>query len=437
MVAGKPSLPRAGWGDPGNLGSTSFAAHNANGHPVAPAERAVTLAGLRAEHGDFDLIKLDVEGMEQEILEGDREYLARGGTTLWVECNENSKSLALAEMLLSWGLKIYYFAFPSHNPDNFRGETHPIFPWAYEAGLLVAPNCQPVLDTDLTAHLCILRPIRAVQDLLDAMWRTPRWLPADLAHADTAELAAVAGRALRGQARDAFLVAETGVTVSAPNMTIWDRLAAAEAGLSEAQALAFERQDQLRQERERREAAEAGLSEARTLAFERQDQLRQEREQREAAEAALSEARAVAFERQDQLERERERREAADLRLATTAALALARLGDLGAERERTQLATNNLEAVEARLHAAERQAEARLRAAERQAEARLQAAEQQADAVRRQRDDAEAQLAAIRTTVVWRIARPINAFIGTRPRLHTALRRMRGVVGTLLGRRG
>jgi hypothetical protein len=416
MVTGLPSMPRAGWADPGNLASASFVMGKGNGHLIEPSERAVTLADLIAEHGDFDLIKLDVEGMEQEILSGAREHLARGATTLWVECNEHPQSLELAEMLLSWGLEVYYFAFPSHNPDNFRGENNPIFPWVYEAGLLVAPKHPPQLDANLTAHRCILRPIRTVESLAEAMWRTPRWLPPELAHADITEMAAFAGRVSRGQARPTFLVAETDVERTTPEET--NKLVVLTESLSRAEALAIECQDELLRERERREAAEQ--------------------------------------------------------RLATATALALARLGELGAERERAELATARIDAAEARVHAVEAQAEARVHAAEAQAEARVHAAEARAEArvhaveaqaearvhaaeaqaearvhaaeaqaetqvhtAQQQLENVQALLASIRITFAWRLASPINAYITRRPRLHATLRYMRWVVGIARRRLG
>src|SRR5262249_20128134 len=61
-------------GPPGNLGATRLLDA---ADPASPgAIQAVTLAGLRAEYGAFDLIKLDVEGMELEVLIAEAEFLA-------------------------------------------------------------------------------------------------------------------------------------------------------------------------------------------------------------------------------------------------------------------------------------------------------------------------------------------------------------------------
>jgi FkbM family methyltransferase len=395
LVTGCATNPRVGMTDPSNLGSASFIDSAENGQLVGMPHRAMTLADLRAEYGPFSLIKLDVEGMELEIIHGDREYLSRGEATLWIECNESAGSLDLADSVLSWGLDVYYFAFPSHNPDNFRHEADPIFPWAYEAGLLVAPKTPPNLDSALTEHRCILRPIKTVEDLKEAMWRTPRWLPSELAHADTTELAAAASRALRGQSREVFL-ADPNNGLGELKQTIWDRLTATQEGLSQAEALAFERLDQLEQERKRRETVEA-------LAFERLGQLEQECKRRETVEA-------LAFERLDRLQGERQRREVADQRLAQASALALARLAEIGVERERADAATALIETVEV---------EATARVAE--AEARACTAEQ--------------KLAELEMALMFRLAARINVFVTAHPVLHGALRRARRVGGTVLRR--
>ena len=397
MLAGLPTEPRRGFGDPRNLGATSFLESAADDNPTEPPEYATTLNDLVAEHGAFDLVKLDVEGMERDILEPARNCLVKGDTTLWIECNEHPRSLELVKMLLSWGLDIHYFAFPSHNPDNFRGAKEAIFPWAYEAGLLVSPGKPPRLDAELMAHGCILRRIGTIEDLVGAMWRTPRWLPAELAHAGAPELAAIAGHALRGQDRDGYLAASSDPGKSLL-MRMEDRLTAAETGLSEARALLLERQAEM----------------------EREHRIRDDAEQR------LAEARALLVERQTELEREHRIRDDAEQRLAQAAAVALARLGEIGSERDRA-------EAAMARVEAAEQHALAQIR----DACARVETALAQMRAARQQSKDARACLLAMQATVAWRVTSPVNSFIDSRPRLHATLRRVRAAAGSLLGRRG
>src|SRR5574337_108457 len=369
MVSGADLALRPGRGDPKNLGSTSFAS-DAEGDPVTDfPERAVALAQLRAQYGHFDLIKLDVEGMERDVLYADRDYLSRGEATLWIECNETANSLRAAELALSWRMPTWYFAFPSHNPDNYRAEREPIYPWAYEAGLLMAPRIPPAMDAQLQAHNCILRPIGGIAELREAMWFTPRWLPRELAHADLAQVAAAASRAMLNQSRANFYSSHsTGVALASmepedeevaddirdPLMRERKRREVVEIGFASAEKIALQRLWELNQERKRRELVEAGLAQAEKLAFERLAQLTEERKKREAAEVERAQAEKLVAdaeaaesgklaERLEQLADERRRREIAEQLLAGANALSLARLAELGAERERADAAEGKL----------------------------------------------------------------------------------------------
>jgi FkbM family methyltransferase len=378
MLAECPTGPRPGGRrDASNLGSTSFATCVDAYHTAEHATGAVTLAELRSEYGEFDLIKLDVEGMEQEILRGDRDHLADGVTTLWLECNENLRALQLVEMLLSWKQDVYYFAFPSHNPDNFRGESEPICPWTYEAGLLVRPRNPPCMNPALSAHGCILRTIDTVEALEEAMWCTPRWLPAGLAHADAVELAAVAGRALSGQSRDSFLVVDTASQKSTFKHTIREKLFRIEEVLANAGALPFKREEQFDLDSARRAAGER-VSAVKALALELANE----------SQRAIAEA---------------------DTRLQQ--------------QRDEAQRAI-----AEADTRLQQQRDEAQRAIAE--AETRLQAAQQQ-------RDDVQARLDTVERAIVWRLATPIHNFIGNHPVLHSSLRRFRALVGVALRRRG
>ncbi len=206
MLAGPGAQPRAGRGEPDNLGATSFRPIDESGVSVPAPARAMTLGDLRAAHGDFDLIKLDVEGMEREVLEADAEHLSRGHVTLWIECNEDARSLDVAGLLLSWTLDLFYVAWPSYNPGNFQAHPEPVYPFAFEAALLAAPRAAPQLGTELRAQGCMLKPVRSIDDLRLALWLTPRWGEAAWERAaDRGELAALAGRALRGESFPDFL----------------------------------------------------------------------------------------------------------------------------------------------------------------------------------------------------------------------------------------
>ncbi len=392
MLSEGPTAPRRGRFTSSNLGSTSFATGVDRDNPGEYATRSVTLAQLRSEYGEFDIIKLDVEGMEREILRGDRDYLVDGATTLWIECNEGLEALRLVEMLLSWKLDVYYFAFPSHNPDNFRGEREPICPWIYEAGLLVRPGNPPCLNPALSAHGCILRTIDTVGALEEAMWCTPRWLPAGLAHADAVELAAVAGRALRGQSRDNFLVVDTAYEESTSKHTIREKWFRIEEALTNVEALSLARGEQF------------DLEGARLAERER-----------------VSAVKALALELANKAQHERACRESAENRLAESTAFGLARQADLGREREEAQRTLA--------------EADARLRQLQEEAQRAMAEADTRLEAALQQRADVQARLDTVERAIVWRLATPIHNFLGNHPVLQKSVRGL--LAGVALRRRG
>lgn len=180
-----------------NLGSLSFADTGELGRVEAerPA-RFVSLLDLSQEHGGFDLIKMDVEGLERSILEAAPSLLEPGGPSFWLECNEDHGVLDLADLLLSAGLTVHFFAFPAFAPDNFRGELDQIFPWAYESGLWASRGAAPALPPVLIQHKCILRAITSREDLRLALWQTPRWGKGEWKDAPQTTLVAEAAHAV-------------------------------------------------------------------------------------------------------------------------------------------------------------------------------------------------------------------------------------------------
>lgn len=182
---------------PGNLGSVSFAAAaNADvSRQELPfdAPKTVRLSALRDEFGPLDLIKLDAEGMELDILSDDAPALAQTDVTIWAECNETPTALEMAGLLVSLGRPVYYVACPVYLPDNFLHSTDPIFPFACEGALLVHSRA-PILERRLQDAGARLVPIDGRESLRDALWRTPRWAPAEWWGMSLHEIVALATR---------------------------------------------------------------------------------------------------------------------------------------------------------------------------------------------------------------------------------------------------
>lgn len=420
VLAGPIAPTRMWMAEPGNLGSTTFGIGNGT-LKHGPLPDPIGLDELIQQHGPFDLIKLDVEGMEAQILASGAEILSAGGTTLWVECNEDPRSLELGALLLSWRLPTYYFAFPSFNPGNCKGEREAVFPWAYEAGLLVAPRIPPVLMPELEAAGCFLVPIGSEPDLRSAMWRTPRWGRREWEHAGTrSEMAALVGRALREETFESFL--QSG---PAP-VTLWHRLDQAIASRDEALGL-------VTSERARSAALDAGLAEASALAAHRLTEVETaiasrddalgfitvEREKCAALDASLVEARALMAQQLKELETasrhidaERKYRMIAEqnlrdteVELARTSARALHARGLVGEVKDAADLREASMKAaMRGEMERQQRRMEA--------SEAKLETACRAVEAIGSRAEHAEEWLAATRRSTSWRVTRPIRSAI-------------------------
>jgi len=198
-----------GWADVGNAGSGSFIASSSGGVRIAPVSQRIALGALLERFGPLDLVKLDVEGMEGQLIRSCPEVLDDDSILLWLECNESAASIELARQLLESGRPLSYFAWPSHNPNNFNGAGEAIFPFAHEAGLLLGAEPRPLTPSQQQAD-CILRRIFTLDDLREAMWCTPRWAPSAWTRLGRSELAAVAGHMLLGNKRETFLAERSG-----------------------------------------------------------------------------------------------------------------------------------------------------------------------------------------------------------------------------------
>jgi len=85
----------------------------------------VTVDGLGLR--DCHLIKVDVEGMEGEVLAGAEETIRRCRPVLYVENDRREKSAALIEHLFRLDYRLYWHRPRLFNPDNFFEETENLF----------------------------------------------------------------------------------------------------------------------------------------------------------------------------------------------------------------------------------------------------------------------------------------------------------------------
>ena len=188
-VSPKDCALTTAWVELGNLGSFSF-------QPIDGAisiDTGIDNISIRhiIENNNPDLIKMDVEGMEYSILKEVEDSLSQYSGSFWLECRDGVQIFDALDLLIRSKYKVFYFAFPSHNPDNFKGKGKPIFPMAYEAGLFAA-RCAARMPNSLMKLGCLGKVINHREDLREALYRTPRWIPErwhDMLHPETISVA--------------------------------------------------------------------------------------------------------------------------------------------------------------------------------------------------------------------------------------------------------
>lgn len=105
-----------------------------SGEPVP----VVWLDGMRFPR--LDLLKADVEGMEEQVLAGATETIARHRPVLYLEDDRADRSESLRARVRGLGYKIYDHTPPLFNPDNFAKNPEDVFPGIVSVNLLCVPE---------------------------------------------------------------------------------------------------------------------------------------------------------------------------------------------------------------------------------------------------------------------------------------------------------
>lgn len=187
---------------PHNLGSLTFTDTHmpdySADNPATVEAEVKTLQSLRSSFGDYDVLKLDVEGGERDVLESDAEWIKERRPTIWLECNEDVRVFRCLEFLINAGYDVHYFAFPSFNPENFNHNPKRIFPVAFEAGILAVPRDGIVVLPDrLEEAGCMLEKVTTNEELRRQLWLTPRWGMADWPGMSKSQLLGLCSRLAR------------------------------------------------------------------------------------------------------------------------------------------------------------------------------------------------------------------------------------------------
>ncbi|WP_310621708.1 FkbM family methyltransferase [Flexibacterium corallicola] len=162
---------------------------------------------LREEHGDYSLLKLDIEGSEVEALASDADYIRSKKPVIWAECNEDTRSLELFSMFIALGYRPLYVAFPAFRRDNFNGSENLIYPGVYEAALVGATDDRiKKFMSSIDADELIIRHPQTKHELRQALFETPRWCREAWFDFSKAELIALLSRMALGERFEEYLI---------------------------------------------------------------------------------------------------------------------------------------------------------------------------------------------------------------------------------------
>ena len=135
---------------------------------------------------NIDFIKIDVEGMELQVLRGARELILRDQPIIFCECNTVEIGYKILNFSKSHGYKVYGHLASAFNSDNFNSEKTNIFGLAKEVGLLLIPHSKlKILDPILEQFK--LASIEDINDLVLLLLHKPQYVTEELIGTNTSK----------------------------------------------------------------------------------------------------------------------------------------------------------------------------------------------------------------------------------------------------------
>lgn len=130
---GQISVPACDPNRPNNFGGLSLGTYTHG--ELTPV---VTIDGFSLSRCDF--LKVDVEGMELDVLQGAAGTIQKCRPLIYVENDRPEKSVALIRYLDQLGYNMYWHKPPLFNPNNFAGNPVDVFPRIVSINMLCIPK---------------------------------------------------------------------------------------------------------------------------------------------------------------------------------------------------------------------------------------------------------------------------------------------------------
>jgi FkbM family methyltransferase len=119
---------------------------NFGGHALGGSEgetvQVITIDSLNL--AQLRLMKVDVEGMELEVLRGAAQTIQRCKPALFVENDRDEKSEALISFIFSLGYRLWWHLTPLYRPDNFKRNPEDVFGNVWSVNMLGFPREVPI-----------------------------------------------------------------------------------------------------------------------------------------------------------------------------------------------------------------------------------------------------------------------------------------------------
>jgi len=119
--------------EPANFAAVSL--YGVKGGEAVPLKR-LDDSGLPAVH----FLKIDVEGMERDVLLGGEALIAKHRPVLYVNGGREDQARALFDLMASWKYKLYWHDASLFHPDNVAGDRENIFGGLITRSLLCLPE---------------------------------------------------------------------------------------------------------------------------------------------------------------------------------------------------------------------------------------------------------------------------------------------------------